>query len=71
MKTAILIVSLCMMALAGCVHCECPSEDIITIIQTPFGKMPLFIEKGIYSERNRGKMWEAIEIEEEKEGAEI
>jgi len=60
-KTLTLISLVVLLAVTGCATTQntmnCPNEDSVFLIVTPFGPVAVVIERGFLNEENRGINW--------------
>ena len=65
LKIAIMAISIALIAMGGgCAICpkkDCPAQDVGYMIMTPFGPMPLKMEKGFLNPENKDKSWLTLE----------
>jgi len=59
MKTLIAILFIIMLSFSGCATQKacCPHKDLVIIVPTPMGYLPIYIEKGFLDKENEDDFW--------------
>ena len=61
-KLVVLAIIFFLLLVSACAHKPCcPKEDSVIVVLTPFGNMPVKIEKDMFNEGNHGKAWMTLE----------